>query len=171
LWRLEDALSASPAPSQRHSDSCSFVLKPTHGQFLGEYNGISDLHVGITSTKGVVYSYNQCGVDREAAGWEQSVNIRLGPTDQYELIHQWDRYLEDFTAAEQWAAQRYREEDHNCYTFALMFINAVLVLQNKKTFSKEEFTRRFVLPKTRRVSKYLTICKGISQGEFFILPS
>ncbi|MEE6516679.1 hypothetical protein FKM82_026351, partial [Ascaphus truei] len=134
-----------------------------------EYDGCSDLHVGITSSKGIVYNYNETGIHRDDAGWQQCVWVPLVPPDLYALIHQWDAYLEDFSAADYWLSHRYREQDHNCYTFALMFINSMLALQGKKKFNKNEFTERFVLPRTRRASKYITICTEISQNYFYII--
>nr|XP_031326792.1 MKRN2 opposite strand protein isoform X2 [Camelus dromedarius] len=35
-----------------HREKCSFLLRPTQGTFLREYDGRSDLHVGITNTNG-----------------------------------------------------------------------------------------------------------------------
>ncbi|KAM4721758.1 MKRN2 opposite strand protein [Rhinophrynus dorsalis] len=169
-WKLEHAPVSIPSPfANGHREKCSFVLKPTQGLFLREYDGCSDLHVGISSNKGVVYNYNETGVHCDDTGWEQCVTVPLVPPDQYALINQWDSYLEEFSAANKWLPHRYEERDHNCYTFALTFINAVLALQEKKTFTKKGFTERFVLPKTRRLSKYLTICREISEKGFYIV--
>uniref|UniRef100_A0A803K3V9 MKRN2 opposite strand n=1 Tax=Xenopus tropicalis TaxID=8364 RepID=A0A803K3V9_XENTR len=142
-WRLEEAPVSIPSPLvSGHSQPCSFVLRPTWGNFLGEYDGSADLHVGISSSTGTVYHYNESGVHKDSVGWEQSVSVPLVPAHQHALLHQWDSYLEEFSAADNWRPHRYQEADQNCYTFALTFINRVLLVQEKEPFSKEEFTAR-----------------------------
>ncbi|XP_053544990.1 MKRN2 opposite strand protein-like [Bombina bombina] len=171
-WKLEDAPVSIPSPFVNgHGEQFSFVLKPTKGLFISEYDGCSDLHVGITSSQGVVFNYNETGVHRDATGWDQCVSVLLVPPDVHNVRSQWDDYLERFSAADRWLPQRYEESDHNCYTFALTFVNSMLTLQEKKTFSKKEFTERFVLPRTRRASKYITICKEISENDFYIVKN
>ncbi|KAG8556857.1 hypothetical protein GDO81_018230 [Engystomops pustulosus] len=169
-WELEKAPVSIPNPFvNAHREKCSFVVRPTKGRFLGGYDGRSDLHVGITSSKGIVHHFNETGTHKDVTGWEQCVSVPLVPPDQYALIHQWDSYIEEFSRNEKWLPHRYNEKDHNCYTYALMFINSLLHLQEKKTFTKEEFTERFVLPRTRRASKYITLCHEVSQHYFYIV--
>ncbi|KAM3914822.1 MKRN2 opposite strand protein [Leptodactylus fuscus] len=169
-WDLALAPVSIPNPFvNAHTEKCSFVLRPTKGSFLGEYDGSSDLHVGITSSKGIVHHYNETGTHKDTTGWEQCVSIPLVPQDQYALIHQWDSYLEEFSCNEKWLPHRYDEREQNCYTYALMFINTLLDLQEKKTFTKEEFTERFVLPRTRRASKYITLCHEVSRNYYYMI--
>ncbi|XP_069823196.1 MKRN2 opposite strand protein isoform X2 [Dendropsophus ebraccatus] len=171
-WDLEQAPVSIPSPFvNAHREKCSFVLRPTKGRFLGDYDGCSDLHVGITSSKGIVHHYNETGTHKDTIGWEQCVSIPLVPPDQYALIHQWDTYLEEFSCKETWLPNRYDEKEHNCYTYALKFINGLLHLQEKKTFTKEEFTEKFVLPRTRRASKYITLCHEVSRNYYYIVDA
>ncbi|CAH2313193.1 Hypothetical predicted protein [Pelobates cultripes] len=168
-WKLEDAPVSIPSPFLNgHWEKCSFVLKPTAGLF-GEYDGCSDLHVGISSTSGFVFHYNETGIHRDDLGWEQCVSVPLVPPDNYVLFNQWDCYLQEFASLDKWLSLRYNEEDHNCYTFALQFINTIRTLQEKPPLTKKYFTERFVLPRTRRVSKYMTIFREVSQNDFYIV--
>uniref|UniRef100_F6QR05 MKRN2 opposite strand n=1 Tax=Equus caballus TaxID=9796 RepID=F6QR05_HORSE len=49
--RLEEAPVSIANPfTNGHQEKCSFLLRPTQGTFLREYDGRSDLHVGITNT-------------------------------------------------------------------------------------------------------------------------
>lgn len=64
---------------------------------------------------------------------------------------------------------RYEEHFHNCYTYALTFINCVLSAQGKKQMNKSEFTERFVIPRTRKASKYITIYKEICNSGFYVI--
>uniref|UniRef100_A0A8C5QW02 MKRN2 opposite strand n=1 Tax=Leptobrachium leishanense TaxID=445787 RepID=A0A8C5QW02_9ANUR len=168
-WSLQDAPISIPTPFQNgHREKCCFLLKPTAGLF-GDYDGCSDLHVGISSTSGLVFHYNETGIHSDDAGWEQCVCVPLVPPDYYALINQWDSYLQDFVATDTWLPPRYNEEDHNCYTFALQFINGIQTLQEKPSFSKTEFTERFVLPRTKRVSKYMTVLREVTYNGFYIV--
>ncbi|XP_043934004.1 MKRN2 opposite strand protein [Protopterus annectens] len=168
--RLEEAPVSIPNPFVNgHREKCSFVLRPTKGSFLKDYDGQSDLHVGITNTSGVVYNYNENGILRDTQSWEHCVSVPLVQPDMYSLLDQWNKYLEQFSESETWLPYSYDEVDHNCYTYALTFINCVLATQGKHPLSKNEFTEKFVLPKTKRASRYIAIYKEISENYFHIV--
>ncbi|XP_010140726.1 PREDICTED: MKRN2 opposite strand protein [Buceros rhinoceros silvestris] len=118
----------------------------------------------------VVYNYSEEGVRREETGWEQCISIPLVQPDMFELLRQWDELLEEFSAGEAWLPHRYDEHDHNCYTYALAFVNSVLSAQGKRQMSKSEFTERFVVPQTTRASKYLTLHQALTANDFYIVP-
>ncbi|NXY50323.1 MKROS protein, partial [Ceuthmochares aereus] len=65
---------------------------------------------------------------------------------------------------------RYEEHDHNCYTFALAFINSILTAQGKREMSKSEFTEKFVIPQTKKASKYITLHRELTVNDFYIVP-
>ncbi|KYO49025.1 MKRN2 opposite strand protein [Alligator mississippiensis] len=169
LYRgLEQAPVSVPSPFVNgHARLCAFLLRPTAGAFLGEYDGKSDLHVGITSTNGLVYNYNETGIHRVEFGWEQCISIPLVQPGMYGLLQQWDKYLEEFSAGEAWLPHRYDEHHHNCYTYALAFINCLLAAQGKQQMDKNEFTERFVIPQTRKASKYITLYQAIAENCFY----
>ncbi|XP_041081430.1 uncharacterized protein LOC121298386 [Polyodon spathula] len=66
---------------------------------------------------------------------------------------------------------RYEEHKHNCYTYALTFINCLLAPQGKRQLTKTVFTEKFVLPRTRRASRYITLYQEISHKSFNIVDS
>ncbi|XP_048713112.1 MKRN2 opposite strand protein isoform X2 [Caretta caretta] len=117
---------------------------------------------------GLVYNYNETGIHRVELGWEQCISIPLMQPDMYGLLEQWDKYLEEFSTGEAWFFHRYDEHHHNCYTFALAFINCVLAAQGKQPMSKSEFTERFVIPQTRKASKYITVYQEVAENYFYI---
>ncbi|NXT18997.1 MKROS protein, partial [Syrrhaptes paradoxus] len=119
---------------------------------------------------GVVYNYNEEGIHRAETGWEQCISIPLVQPDMFGLLQQWDELLEEFSAGEAWLPHRYDEHDHNCYTYALAFINSVLAAQGKPQMSKSEFTEKFVIPETKRASKYLTLHQELMANDFYIVP-
>ncbi|KAL2091548.1 hypothetical protein ACEWY4_013811 [Coilia grayii] len=173
--RLEEAPVSIPNPfSNGHKSPCSFLVAPTDENKLREFDGGSgDLHTGITNTKGVVFNYTKSGVRRDYQGWERCISVPLVQPDMYNLLDQWDPYLEKFSATPMWDPiwQSFNEETHNCYNYTLMFINCVLATQGKRALSKDEFTKGFVLPRVKRASKYTTLCREISQNHFYITDS
>ncbi|XP_026885145.2 MKRN2 opposite strand protein [Electrophorus electricus] len=172
--RLEEAPVSVPNPfSNGHKVLCAFLVAPTEANTLREFNGGSDLHTGITDTNGVVYNYTKNGVCRDHQGWERCISIPLVQPDMYNLINQWDQYLEKFSSAQMWdpLCQSFHEESHNCYSFTLTFINRMLATQSKRALSKDEFTRTFVLPRIKQASKYSLLCQEISKNHFYIVNS
>ncbi|XP_054243662.1 MKRN2 opposite strand protein [Indicator indicator] len=160
-----------PSPFRHgHRQPRAFLLRPTTGTFLGGYDGKSDLHVGITNSNGVVYNYDQEGIQRAETGWEQCISIPLVQPDMFGLLQQWDQLLEEFSVGEAWLPHRYEEDEHNCYTFALAFLNSVLAAEGKQQLSKREFTERFVIPQTKRASKYITLQQELTAKDFYIVP-
>ncbi|NXF84050.1 MKROS protein, partial [Sclerurus mexicanus] len=138
--------------------------------FSRGYDGSSDLHVGITNSQGVVYNYDREGVHRARSGWEQCLCIPLLQPHLWELQQRWDHLLEEFSQGEAWLPHRYDEQEHNCYTYALAFINHILSTQGKRPLSKGEFTERFVMPQSRRASRYLTLHQQLAHSDFYIVP-
>ncbi|NXR47728.1 MKROS protein, partial [Hippolais icterina] len=119
---------------------------------------------------GVVYNYDQEGVHRAGSGWEQSICIPLVQPDMWELLQHWDSLLEEFSLEEAWLPHRYEEQHHNCFTFALAFVNRVRRGRGRPALSKERFTESFVLPRTREASRYLRLHQQLAQAEFYIVP-
>ncbi|KAG5835829.1 hypothetical protein ANANG_G00248160 [Anguilla anguilla] len=149
------------------------IEAPSEHTFLRDFDGESDLHTGITDTKGVVYNYTKTGVQKDTLGWEKCISVPLVQPDMYSLIDQWDQYLEKFSSAQTWdpQCQRFDEEKHNCYNYTLAFINCVLATQDKRALSKDEFTQNFVVPRIKRASKYRMLCEEISRNYFYIVDS
>lgn len=167
--KLEDApVSISTPLCNGHRERCAFLLRPTRGTFLREYDGRSDLHVGITNTNGVVYNYGAQGVQREQAGWEQCLSVPLLQPSMCALMARWDRDLEDFSAAAAWLPHRYDENHHNCYSYTLTFINRVLATEGKGQLDETEFTEKYVVPRTRLASKYITLYRTIEERGFHV---
>ncbi|NXY20864.1 MKROS protein, partial [Atrichornis clamosus] len=153
-----------------HGQPRAFLIRPTRGTFLEEYDGHSDLHVGITNSNGVVYNYDQEGVHRDHSGWEQCISIPLVHPDMSELLQHWDTLLEEFSLEEAWLPHRYEEEEHNCFTFALAFVNRARRARGRQPLSKARFTQSFLLPHTREASRYLTLHQQLAHSDFYIVP-
>ncbi|XP_030865423.2 MKRN2 opposite strand protein isoform X2 [Gorilla gorilla gorilla] len=167
--KLEDAPVSIANPfTNGHQEKCSFLLRPTQGTFLREYDGRSDLHVGITNTNGVVYNYSAHGVQRDGEGWEESISIPLLQPNMYGIMEQWDKYLEDFSTSGAWLPHRYEDNHHNCYSYALTFINCVLMAEGRQQRDKSEFTEKYVVPRTRLASKFIILYRAIREHGFYV---
>ncbi|KAM5279668.1 MKRN2 opposite strand protein [Ctenodactylus gundi] len=165
---LQDAPVGIPSPfTSAHRERCCFALRPTQGSFLRDYDGKSDLHVGITGTGGSVYNYSAHGVRRDTEGWEQSLSVQLLQPGMLGLQDQWDRYLEDFSASGAWQPHRYEQNSHNCYSYALTFINCVLAAEGRGPLDKHAFTEKYVVPRTRLASKYIVLYRAVAQHGFY----
>uniref|UniRef100_A0AC11E7C1 MKRN2 opposite strand n=1 Tax=Ovis aries TaxID=9940 RepID=A0AC11E7C1_SHEEP len=63
---------------------------------------------------------------------------------------------------------RYEEDHHNCYSYALAFINCVLATEGEEQLDRDEFTEKFVVPRTRKASKYITLYRAIEERGFYV---
>ncbi|TRY85116.1 hypothetical protein DNTS_023053 [Danionella cerebrum] len=172
---LLDAPVVVPAPfTNGHRVACAFTigsaLGPAH---LGEWSD-SELHVGISNSAGLVFSYTLAGVRQDATGWERSVCIQLVPPCRPALEESWDAEIQRFSLRPEWSSERFEEQREFgscCYGFALSFINHIRSLDNKAGLSRDEFTRRLVSPHMSSVSRYIQVHRAVSQQGFFIHPS
>lgn len=64
---------------------------------------------------------------------------------------------------------RFHEEDHNCFTFCLEFVNCVLAAEGQSSLSRDTFTLSFILPRMRRVSKYTTLYQHIQCHRYYMV--
>ncbi|KAF7642953.1 hypothetical protein LDENG_00247590 [Lucifuga dentata] len=168
--RLQEAPVSLPSPfSSGHKTRCSLLLSATDYNRL--LDGTSDLHTGISNTKGVVYNYTQVGVRREESGWERCISVPLVRPDMFHLLAQWDQYLDRFADGPMWdpAWHRFDEDNHNCFSFCLQFINSVLAAEGRSSLSRDTFTQSFILPRTRRVNKYTTLYRHIQKEQYYMV--
>ncbi|XP_026163128.1 MKRN2 opposite strand protein isoform X2 [Mastacembelus armatus] len=101
--RLQEAPVSLPSPfNNGHKSSCCLLVAPAHNNLDREFDGTSDLHTGISNTKGVVYNYTRSGVCRDQSGWECCVSVPLVRPDTFHLLAQWDQYLDRFSDGPMW---------------------------------------------------------------------
>ncbi|NWR42922.1 MKROS protein, partial [Regulus satrapa] len=119
---------------------------------------------------GVVYNFDEEGVHRDGSGWEECISIPLVQPDVWELLQHWDKLLEEFSLEEAWLPHRYDEQQHNCFTFALAFINRVRQARGRAALSKAEFTERFLLAHSTEASRYLRLRRQLAHSDCYIVP-
>ncbi|XP_061909313.1 MKRN2 opposite strand protein-like [Entelurus aequoreus] len=170
--RLQEAPVSLPSPlADGHKSSCCLLITPTDDNMRRDFEGTSDLHTGISSTSGVVYNYTERGVSRDVSGWQHCVSIPLVRPDRFHLLAQWDQYLDRFSDVPLWDPtwHSFDEDNHNCFSFCLQFINSVLSVEGRPPLTRETFTRTFILPRMARVSKYMTLCRHIEKEYFYVV--
>ncbi|XP_029906887.1 MKRN2 opposite strand, tandem duplicate 1 [Myripristis murdjan] len=170
---LQDAPLALPVPfTDGHSATCCLLVAAQQGAAAFSELSDSELHVGVSNSKGVVFSYTESGVQRQQCGWEQSIAVPLvAPGNQsVSFRRRWDVLLEEFTCQDTWTPHRFEEQREFgscCYGFALGFINQLLRSQGRQPISRERFTAQFLLPRIRTASRYLSICQHISRDGYY----
>ncbi|XP_047204584.1 uncharacterized protein LOC124857385 isoform X3 [Girardinichthys multiradiatus] len=111
------------------------------------------------------------GVQRDQSGWGHCVSIPLVRPDTFHMLAQWDQYLEQFSEGSTWDPvwHKFHEDDHNCFSFCLQFLNSILAMEGRSLLSREDFTRSFILPRMRRVSKYTTLIRHLQKHQYYMV--
>ncbi|XP_059924922.1 MKRN2 opposite strand protein [Gadus macrocephalus] len=169
--RLEEAPVSLPSPfCNGHTTSCCFLLAPALDAYRA-FDEKSELHTGISNSKGVVYNYTHLGVVKDETGWETCIRVVLVQHDSYSLRDQWDKYLESYSGGALWDTNwtRFDAVTHNCYTYCLGFINRVLEVEGRGPLTPEQFTERYVLPRTTRAHRFNGLLQVLKKKPYYLL--
>ncbi|XP_077990392.1 MKRN2 opposite strand protein-like [Glandiceps talaboti] len=145
----------------------SVVIKPTQGTFLQHFQRNSNLHIGITSSKGAVYNYDEGGlhVDKDKYSWQYSIPIPLLDKYDDELMEIWDESMQSYISSPEWASDRYHEDEHNCYDFAIGFLNSIKYSEFKdrgeEHLSRKSFCTDYILPFTTKAARYIDLYRKV----------
>ncbi|XP_059480634.1 MKRN2 opposite strand protein [Neocloeon triangulifer] len=159
-----------PFPFSRASQHpCSLVLRPTNGDFLRSYSNNADLHIGVTNSKGQIFSYDEDGLKREPSeDWNECLSIQCFET--FTLIEDiWDGVLEMLLKSDDWTSKRYHEDTHNCYTFILHFLGK-LPHCNLQSFTSDRktFCEKVLIPQTVTAGKYISLFRRVSDKGCYV---
>ncbi|XP_023655344.2 MKRN2 opposite strand, tandem duplicate 1 [Paramormyrops kingsleyae] len=155
-----------------HAIPYALTIGSMHGPLYISERDNSELHVGITNSKGVVYNYTMKGVRRDETGWEQCVAVRLVHPGAASAVSLWDRELEHFALSDMWPPERFHEEREFgtcCYAFALGFINQVRAAGGKRCLTRDEFTAIHILPRMKTTSTYVQIYREVLEHDFYMI--
>ncbi|KAM9860196.1 MKRN2 opposite strand, tandem duplicate 1 [Aulostomus maculatus] len=155
-----------------HSAVCCFLVTSQRGLAGLIEETDSELHVGVSNSEGVVFSYTESGVQCQQQGWEHSIVIPLVAPDNHILSFTtlWDRQLETFASQDSWTPDRFQEEREFgscCYGFALGFVNQLLRSQGNRPISRERFTAQYVLPRMTNTSKYVSVYQHVCRRGYY----
>jgi hypothetical protein len=150
---------------------CSVVIRPTTGDFLNEYYNCTDLHIGITTSTGSLVEFDRCGLRRNSDKtinnqWSQSLLVESVPeawTDH------WDNVLLQICKQPLWSSSHYREDSHNCYSFVLMFLQALRYgILSESALNKTLFCEKYIVPRTTAAGKYISLYRKIRDQGYYI---
>lgn len=145
---------------------CCLVIKPTVGNFLRDFGNSSNLHVGLTDSKGVVHEFDENGLTIGGSNWCQCVSVKLIQVTQ-EIVQQWDRGLQEFVLSSAWSKERYHEDRNNCYDFVIEFLRHLGLDRLYPCLSDRlVFCRELILPRTHKAGQYISLYREILKKGF-----
>ncbi|XP_040889994.1 MKRN2 opposite strand, tandem duplicate 1 [Toxotes jaculatrix] len=155
-----------------HRAACCFLITSRHGAAGFSAQNHSELHVGISSSEGIVFSYTESGLQCQQQGWEQSIIVPLvAPSDDCLSFRTlWDEQLEWFSRLNSWTADRFQEQREFgscCYGFALSFINHVIRSKGREPISRQRFTSEYILPRMEAACRYLSVYQHVCLHGFY----
>ncbi|XP_067138810.1 MKRN2 opposite strand protein [Centruroides vittatus] len=144
---------------------CSVVIKPTKGDFLNAYQNSTDLHIGITDSKGEVYDFDREGLRFNCSHlWNECLPITIISKLDTTWKEYWDYILNAICHQDQWQKEKYEENSHNCYSFVLSFLRALQLRQMKSSLiSKTQFCKDFIVPRTKTAAKYIALYRQLQK--------
>uniref|UniRef100_A0A0A9WBU7 Coiled-coil and C2 domain-containing protein 1A n=2 Tax=Lygus hesperus TaxID=30085 RepID=A0A0A9WBU7_LYGHE len=148
--------------------SCSVVIKSTDGTFLRDFEDKDDLHIGITSSKGVLFEYDHRGltVGPPTPSWDQSLVVfKETFEDRFPF---WDEALKIVAEKTFWTPSQYCEVNFNCYNFVLAFLQSLDNTRNESASTKTDFIKNCVSPAIAKAVKYIKLYRHVSQDGFYV---
>ncbi|XP_064610034.1 MKRN2 opposite strand protein-like [Liolophura sinensis] len=151
----------------------SIIVKPTCQQFLQGYKDGDNLHIGVTTSNGHVYEYDEDGVCSSSEEWKSCLAVSVLYSQSYgSWRSQWDDQLLEFANRPDWSSERYDESTHNCFDFVLGFLRTLpLGLSPLNVSSKAELCQELVKSHTVKLGKYITIYKKIEDYGYVCMPA
>ncbi|XP_026816424.1 MKRN2 opposite strand protein [Rhopalosiphum maidis] len=169
LKNLQNIPIRVPYPFVRASQQpCAIIVKPTCGNFLNNYQLMDDLHIGVTTSRGTVISYDWNGIIEDTENW-QGCLVVFQLNDHCMETH-WDTILTDIIKNECWNSSRYNEEDHNCFSFIIAFLKQFNTFKSPVHHieTREDFAELYVAPTTIKAYKYIYLYRKIIENGFYI---
>uniref|UniRef100_A0A1B0ABE8 MKRN2 opposite strand protein n=1 Tax=Glossina pallidipes TaxID=7398 RepID=A0A1B0ABE8_GLOPL len=161
-----------PYPFIRASQyPCAIILRPTIGDFLNDYNNSTDLHIAVTTSTGCVVEFDRYGLRRHRidnlSEWWQCLLVGDVPEPWYDY---WDQILlQVCQQPDKWTVSHYHEEQHNCYTFVLTFLQALGYDKlSEAANSKTAFCERFIVPRTTTAGKYISLYRKLRDAGIYV---
>uniref|UniRef100_A0A0A1X9X4 MKRN2 opposite strand protein n=1 Tax=Zeugodacus cucurbitae TaxID=28588 RepID=A0A0A1X9X4_ZEUCU len=165
-----------PYPFIRASQyPCAIVLRPTTGDFLNDYNNSTDLHIAVTTSTGCVVEFDRYGLRRHRpdnarmSDWWQCLLVGDVPEPWYDY---WDDILQQIcNQPDRWTVSHYQEDNHNCYTFVLAFLQALAYDKlSAAARSKTGFCEKYIVPRTTTAGKYISLYRKLRDTGIYVHP-
>ncbi|KAM3718257.1 MKRN2 opposite strand protein [Dirofilaria immitis] len=149
-----------PSPFISTTDqNCCILLKPAINTF-NKYKLGDDLHIGLSNSKGFVFSYTANGIVVESF-WNDCLCIyRFNDSKICDKRMKMfiKKYYNRFTR------QHYHKRNWNCYDFVVEFLIDMGIL-GRTTYVKEQFVAEHVCKALQRVLRYNNLLNRLSQSK------
>nr|XP_018902596.1 PREDICTED: MKRN2 opposite strand protein [Bemisia tabaci]XP_018902597.1 PREDICTED: MKRN2 opposite strand protein [Bemisia tabaci] len=148
---------------------CSVLLKPTNGDFLNNFRISQDLHIGVTTSKGIVIEFDNGGLRKDRTeSWSQCLLVNQLEDDAWKS--HWDDTLEEMAQQNCWTPEKYNEDTFNCYTFVLFFVRCLHYSNmSSAAASREKFCSTFVTPRTIIACKYIALYRQLKDFGYHVV--
>uniref|UniRef100_A0A914REK7 CUB domain-containing protein n=1 Tax=Parascaris equorum TaxID=6256 RepID=A0A914REK7_PAREQ len=132
--------------------ACSILLKPSSGGFH-RYQIGDDLHIGISDSESVVYSYWKNGIAAESSSWQGAISVC-----SFEAV--------DFD-------EGYDATNCNCFDFIIAFMIFIGVIEKNGGSVKDQFVSLFVEAPLQRAIRYCRLVQRVyaAEGRQVSLPT
>uniref|UniRef100_A0A915PY88 MKRN2 opposite strand protein-like C-terminal domain-containing protein n=1 Tax=Setaria digitata TaxID=48799 RepID=A0A915PY88_9BILA len=138
---------------------CSILLKPSVNSF-SKYKLGDDLHIGLSNSKGFVFSYTNNGIVVESH-WNDCLCIyRFSDSKTCDIRMKMfvKKYHSRFTH------KHYDKKNWNCYDFVVEFLLDAGVLQ-RTSHVKDQFVAEHVCKPLQRVLRYYSLLDRLSRSQ------
>ncbi|XP_005109122.1 MKRN2 opposite strand protein [Aplysia californica] len=149
-----------------HTTPRTIVLKPTEGDFIRNYERTCDLHIGVTDSKGLVYDFDERGLNQGSV-WPHCLVVWT-----HDQPAEWDQALSYICGQPAWSARRYDEHGQNCFTFVLHFLSLLPTSQRAGVghMTKEEFCDSFLVSRTKKAEQYIHLYRQALEAGCVVVP-
>ncbi|XKL61567.1 hypothetical protein PGB90_008624 [Kerria lacca] len=144
---------------------CAILIKPSSGDFLNCYSVDSDLHIGITNSDCVIVEYYAKGLcNTNTDLWNECLIVYQLKNDSW--CHRWNSVLKLISDHIRFSSEKYDEDNFNCYSFVLEFVQQ-LDHEDFKASSKtkEMFCNKLVIPRLSEAYKYILLFRSIKNED------
>ncbi|CAB0008724.1 unnamed protein product [Nesidiocoris tenuis] len=160
-----------PCPFKRAvQNPCSILVRPTEGSFLSEYEPNDDLHVGVTSSAGILFEFDQRGLTRGTPSDEWNQSLVVFGTGRAENVEFWDGALHLTAGSDQWTSEMYDEVQLNCFNFVIEFLKCTRMNIGIDLTAKRTFIENYVSQPILRTLKYVNLYRAIVRDGIFVHP-
>ncbi|VDN07304.1 unnamed protein product [Thelazia callipaeda] len=142
---------------------CCILLKPSSDTFE-RYKLGDNLHIGLSNSNGVVFSYTKQGLVAESF-WNDCLCIyKFSNNEMYDMRMKTfiKKYRNRFTHKVQY--DHYDEKNWNCYDFVVEFLLDAGILK-WSTQIKDQFVAEYICKALQKILRYYSLLDKLSQGK------
>jgi len=148
----------------------SLVVQLTGGHPFSRYTTSALLHVGVTTSQGGVFHFDEGGLHYDEF-WPQCISVPLFPTAT-PVPENWDNELRSFHEIRntQRSSQGFHTLENNCYNYVIGFLNHISYEQ-RTNHTKIDIVRHHIEPVVQVLESFLNIHREVYNKGYFATES